>query len=123
MRIAKEPKSSHWPFFSGGSWGDEVVEEGTGELDGRALVREEASVGIETPRRMAVVIAEERRVLVGVALFSSEASKPAGGSIYSLSPSSSVVVYLFWAASKVLLPSYCLSFFLPQTTFDRPTQV
>ena len=93
MRMAKEPKSSHWPFFSGGSWGDDVdVEEGSGELDGRALVMEEASVGIETPRRMAVVIAEERRVLVGVALLSSEASKPGGGSIYSLSLSKRRVV-------------------------------
>lgn len=92
MRMAKEPKSSHWPFFSGGSWGDEFVEEGNGELVGRVVEREEASVGMETPRRMAVVIADERRVLVGVALLSSEASKPGGGSIYSFSFSRMVVV-------------------------------
>lgn len=96
MRIAKEPKSSHWPFCSGGSWGDafddegEEVEEGSGELDGREEARE-ASVGIETPSWMAVVIAEERRVLVGVALLSSEASKPGGGSIYLVAGSSSMV--------------------------------
>lgn len=54
--------------------------------------REEVRIGRVGTRLMAVVRAEERRVVVGIALLSREASKPGGGSMDALvyGPSSDV---------------------------------
>lgn len=136
--MAKEPKSSHCPFFSGGSWGEDVLElegmlDGNGEEDGReVLVARASEVGMSMPRRMADVIAAERRVLVGVALLSREASKPGGGSIYSF-----VSFQQYGISSRLVLSSCSFSFskqvvsrpfsplalFLLADIFDPLTQV